>query len=282
MPNKKSSGKQDKQNKLSTNEENDYLKAKLNAEYGSQFSESSSELPEDVENQWLKNMEAFEKAHENPQYRKVYDIIGRPDFKKAATLTKKEISSELERILQLLDDHNIVIDFIADYEDKVKYRFITEELFEKEMTVVDVPGMYSCYIYEEFHPNPLLDAKDAINEIINGINKKSKAHFATWRFHENGIIDSKGHWIDSKEIDNRYTLLQNSIEVIEIDHLGEGAIELESENKAVYTNQIHYRYKMDGAPTWTEIKDTLRLELQPSEYASMWSITKMEFPGIKL
>lgn len=282
MTDKKSSGKKDPQNKLSTKEENDFLKAKLNAEHGGQFGEISSDLPGEVENQWLKNIEAFEKAHENLVYKKVYEVIGKPEFKKAEALKDHEISNELKKILKLLEDKNINIDFIGDYDGKVKYKFITEELFEEEMTVVAVPGMYSCYIYEEFHPNPLLDAQDAIEEIIDGINKKFNADYATWRFHEDGIIDSNKQVIDRKEVDKRYALLQNSIKAIEVCQLGAGKIEMESEHKAIFTNQIHYRYKMDMEKTWTEIKGTIRLELQPSSYANMWSVTKMEFPGIEI
>lgn len=264
-------------------EENELLKLKLRAEHGANFFETSDDLPPEVENEWLKHISFFEKNYADREFTTVYKSIGKPDFKKAEMLSDKEIEAELDRLLELLNQHNICLDVIGEYKDSVIYKFITEELFEEEIELHDVPGMFTHYTYEEFHPNPLLDARDAVEEIIKGLeDEKFEPKFYTWRFHENGIIDTSGQKIDADEIDKRYLLLRESIEAIKLNKLEQDKVEILSDEKAVYTGKIEYGYKMIGEKNWRKFNETLQLHLKPSQYAAMWGVTKMDFPGISL
>jgi hypothetical protein len=62
--------------------ENEFLKLKLMLEHGGQFGEmeedSNTELPPEIENQFLNNVLAFEKQFSEHKVIKVYDKIGRP------------------------------------------------------------------------------------------------------------------------------------------------------------------------------------------------------------
>ena len=135
--------------------ENDFLKLKLKAQFGDAFfMDSNADLPPEIENQFLKNMIAFEDAHANAEYTTVYESIGKPDYKPADELSAAQITAELERITAIMDEHHIALDICdGPYTDEVIYKFITEELFGQEIEKVPVFGMGCNFIYEEFHPN---------------------------------------------------------------------------------------------------------------------------------
>jgi hypothetical protein len=68
--------------------------------------------------------------------------------------------------------HNIDLDVIYELNEREIYRFITEELIEEELNVFDVPGMTSCFIYEEFYPNHEEDVKRYSIEFLDSLLKK--------------------------------------------------------------------------------------------------------------
>lgn len=134
--------------------ENEFLKLKLKAQYGDAFHmESNTDLPPEIENQFLKSMMAFEDAHAKAEFTTVYESIGRPDYRSGDELSDSEISGELERIIAILEEHNMALDICdGPYTDRLIYTFITEELFAKEIEM-GMEGMGRHFIYEEFHPN---------------------------------------------------------------------------------------------------------------------------------
>lgn len=135
--------------------ENEFLKIKLKAQYGDAFfMQTNADLPPEIENQFLKNMMAFEDAHANAALTSVYESIGKPDYQPADELDDIEVEVELKRVIAILTEHNITLD-IGDgpYPDRLIYTFITEELFGHETEMVDIDGLGSHFIYEEFHPN---------------------------------------------------------------------------------------------------------------------------------
>ena len=148
--------------------ENNLLKVKLQLEHG-MLMENGSTLSPDVENQWLKSVYAFEQQYKEAKKTKVYDRIGRPAIKKADELTAVGISEELQRLRVLMENNGIELDCICEYDDAVIYKFLTEELFEREMDDISVPGMVYHFIYEEFHPNHDYDLRRHATDFIKAI-----------------------------------------------------------------------------------------------------------------
>jgi hypothetical protein len=132
--------------------ENELLRLKLKAELGGE-SYTSGGLNPEIENEFLKNVMAFEHNFANAKPAKVYDLAGKPAFKKAADLNDEEIEIELEKITDLLSEKNIEVYFGDGYDSRTQYSFITGELFDHETTFMAMPGMTTCFDYEEFHPN---------------------------------------------------------------------------------------------------------------------------------
>lgn len=132
--------------------ENEILAMKIRAQYGGTFHAGSGLSPE-VENRFLKNVLEFEERIGKCKPVKIYDSIGRPDYIKAALLPPERVEQELARIVGLLAEKGITIDFLRPRDALFRYRFITEELFWQETWDVSFPGMMKCYLYEEFHPD---------------------------------------------------------------------------------------------------------------------------------
>lgn len=139
--------------------ENEFLKIKLQAQYGDGFfMQGDANLPPEIENEFLKNMIAFEDNSKNAEYTTVYEKIGSPIYKKASELNKEEIAEALESITLSMEEHGVSLDICdGPYPDEVIYTFITEELFEHEIEKEAMFGGGWHFIYEEFYPNDKVD-----------------------------------------------------------------------------------------------------------------------------
>ncbi len=158
--------------------ENDFLKMKLMLEQGAEFGnmDTQNQLPANVENQFLNYIMEFEKHAENPTYIKVFDKIGRPtQFKPVAEILDNEIEDEWGNLLTYLGKHNINFDVCSpNISMRELYRFVTEELFEHEMSDINIPGATSNFIYDEFYPDPVFENSNAAShECINYILQKA-------------------------------------------------------------------------------------------------------------
>ena len=129
--------------------ENEILKIKLKAQYGDAFHmETNADTPPEIENQFLKNILAFEEAHEKAEYTTVYEKIGRPSYKSLEELTEAEIEASVKNLFNLMEQQGIGLDICdGPYEDAVIYKFITEELFAHEIEKESVFGGTWNFIY---------------------------------------------------------------------------------------------------------------------------------------
>jgi hypothetical protein len=188
-PEKEAKPKDEELPKLDIHDENAFKKLKLSIEYGASFfNNSDTNLPAEIESQFLDYVTNFEKAYQNPKQISVFEKLGNPKFIPATTLNDTEISIELERIQLLMQDYGLNLDVLAEYDNQERliYTFITEELFEHIIDDMDLPGMNTCFIYEEFHPNHEYDLKRNTEDFLriffnkkNDFYKKSHSSEAT-------------------------------------------------------------------------------------------------------
>ena len=155
--------------KLSLEEENAFKRLKLNIEYGADLSKNSyGDMTPEIEAQFLDSVLKFEHAFENRKQISVFDKLGKPDFKPSKYMSDEEISSELDRILDLMHENGMALGVLADYDDEERliYDFITQELFTTEIDDLNVPGMTDHFIYEEFHPNQKYNLEGETEDFI--------------------------------------------------------------------------------------------------------------------
>lgn len=147
--------------------ENEILHLKLKAELGGELV-GTEPLPPDLENKFLKNILELEHAFANNRQVKIFDFLGKPVFTKSIELNDEEIVVALKDLCALMEGKNIALDFSDEYDARLKYTFITEELFEHETDDFEIPGLVTHYIYEEFHPNHRSDIESRAIEFIEG------------------------------------------------------------------------------------------------------------------
>ncbi len=140
--------------------ENEIKKIRLSQEFGAHLSENNKNLSPEIEGQFLDYVLNFERAYENAESIQLFDRIGRPEYRKSEDIPDTEIGEKLDRILQLLSQHNLCVDSICEVEERELYRFITEELFFEEIENMKIPGMFTRFTYEEFHPNHAYDIEN--------------------------------------------------------------------------------------------------------------------------
>ena len=160
--------------------ENELLRLQLKAETGAD-SNSLGSTPAEVENLFLKHVLEFERAYATGKQIKIFDFIGKPTHKKAKELTEQTIGDALAELTNLLTDNQIQIDYSGNYDDRTKYLFITEELFDHEIDDLSMSSkMIRHFSYEEFHPNHTLDIENRTVEFITSwFNQKlDEKHWA--------------------------------------------------------------------------------------------------------
>ena len=132
--------------------ENEILRIKIKTELGGEY-ESDESLPPELENEFLKNILAFEHRYSKIKMIKIADLLGNPTIVRAAKMNDAAIIKAYNDLEELLAQKNIVVEFTKPRDERFKYRFITEELFQHETDDMEVPGMTKYFNYEEFHPD---------------------------------------------------------------------------------------------------------------------------------
>lgn len=179
--------------------ENEVLRLKIQAQFGG-MPGSSEQLPPEIENQFLKQVLAFEESYTTKTKKvKISEMLGRPVFRKSEELNDAEFESESERLAALLNSKSISIDFIRERDDRFQYKFITEEFFEYETDLlISIPGMMHCFIYEEFHPDHEMDIENRTNEFMNAWFKR-ETEFAKF-FLSDVFIQPDGKVLSREEL----------------------------------------------------------------------------------
>jgi hypothetical protein len=207
--------------------ENDFLKMKMMLEHGAQFGgNGNGEGSPELENQFLNYIMAFEKQAVAQKTIRLFDKIGRPQhFKPVAEISDNDMDKALDELFDFLSEHGISLDVCSPNISKRElYRFTIEELFEYEMDDMDIPGLKTNFIYDEFHPDPVYDntriaTEDCINYILQNEPMEWTHHFKM------GNLRLNQHYpltIEQfKNLVNRFKLAYDSLEIerIETDNL---------------------------------------------------------------
>src|SRR4051812_28178095 len=104
--------------------ENQILRLKMQAESGAFFGHEDHELPPEVENDFLKQVQAFEDAWQHVKQVTVHELLGRPAHKPANMLTDAQLEKELQKLFDLMEAHDVYLDMIGTYDSRIIYRFI--------------------------------------------------------------------------------------------------------------------------------------------------------------
>jgi hypothetical protein len=180
--------------------ENEFLRLKLLAEHNSETN-STGNLDPKIENEFLKHIVDFENIYKNSKRVKIFDLLGKPNFKPANDLNDNALNLSLVELISLLAKNNIKVDFSGTYSNRIKYSFIIEELFDEETDDIRLPGMITHFSYEEFHPDHRSDIKERTLEFLSGWFKLSIEE-NNWYLDNNFILPDK-RTISKKQVVER-------------------------------------------------------------------------------
>ena len=215
--------------------ENDFLKMKIMLEHGANFytpSDENTYLNPEIENQFLNNIIEFEKQFQQRKTITVFDKIRRPKhFKPVNEIPDDAINAEWDALLEYMQQYGIDLSACSPkVTAKELYRFTTDELFKHETDDINIPGMVSCFIYDEFYPDYEYDnTRYAIDDCIETILCKEPLEFTPWFAKENIRLNrqAKLNQDELKEVVNTFKQKFNDIELKEISDV---ACNLQQEN----------------------------------------------------
>jgi len=257
---------------------NELLRLKVRAELGA-IPQITDNIPPEIENEFLKNMLEFESGYAEAKQIKIYELLGKPEFKLSANLNDEAIEQALEEITALLGKNLIVVDYLGTYDSRTKYRFITEELFEHETDDVNIPGLVTHFTYEEFHPNHRLDIESRTMEFISAWFNK-QLHEQPWAFAHQLIQPSGKTWTKFEIADKLKKVFANYSKFTDGQyHIEKIDFELHDSNGMGYAEGA-VKYVALGAN-----QEPLQIEGPFKLYFSLdddwWSIFYFVFPGFE-
>ena len=163
--------------------ENQFLKMKMMLEHGAQFG-SSKDLPAAIENDFLRSVMEYEKQFENGERITVFDKLGKPNqFRPVNEIADNEIDQQWITLFEFMQERGIELSVCSpNVNARELYRFTLEELFEAETDNISIPGMMTCFIYDEFHPDDKYEnARVAVEDCLHYFFDKEfffEHHFA--------------------------------------------------------------------------------------------------------
>ena len=255
--------------------ENEVIKLKLELEHGMLGMENNSSLSPELENQWLNSVYNFEQQYKNAKRVRVYDFIAQPPYLKVEDVTSEQLPAELQRLISLMKEKGIALDWLAEYDDAVIYKFITEELFDYEMDDM-MDGMMQHFTYEDFHPNHNYDLSRYTSEFINKLIE------GEWneKYDIIGLADNISfidQWYTKDAVSSIIKLFQEANSHLKLDQCEIKSIKVNLEANAAavqawiqYTDhQPHRKVKHEGP---CELDFVLEWDY--------WSISRFSLPGL--
>ncbi len=257
---------------------NESKKRELEEKYGMDFSKGESKAPPEIEGQWLNYIDRFEQQFEHAKAVTVREFIGNPSIVPLTEIPPEKLDEELERLVELMLEHEVILDFLAPTPLEEKYRFITEEFLDEEISDMRIPGMHHRYIYEEFHPNDELDIQDITHHFLGFLLEK-EPEFFKHHLAKTGVCNENGQpaTLDQvmKQINRFYEtvllFMNKSIENIRCTIDGD-----------IATAEADVEWNGLMADGIKEISHSgvASLQLRRSEYGG-WDITQFSVPGFE-
>jgi len=269
----------DEQEKLRT--ENEFMKMKLMLERGATFANGSNEheIPVEIEHLFLNNIINFEKQFDEGKRITVFEKIGKPlHFKPLSEIPISEVDKAWQELSDYLDAHGIGLDVCSPNVNNAElYRFAIEELFPHEMDDINIAGMMTCFIYDEFHPDHAYDTtRLAVDDCIRAILCKEPLQW-THYFREEGIDlnqEKKLKVDDLRSIINRFKSVYDSIDLNGVDKI-ECTVK---EKHATVSGQLAVTLIYGNQKE--ELSGNWRVEFESESEFSSWRIIAVQIPGI--
>lgn len=257
--------------------ENEFLKMKLMLERGAVFG-PAEKLPADVENEFLNHIVEFEKQAENPIQTTVFKKIGCPEhFPKVETIPEAEIDLQWQKLEQYLEEHGVNMGCCSpNVSNRELYRFTTEELFNLEVSDINIPGMICGFIYDEFYPDHKYEnTSTAIQDVMEEIFGKEELLLPPWKFRKSFTLNDFEN-LSLEDFTKMIELLRESFEKIELKKVNSTSCEIVEDRcivSGIYEAELIYGANKE-TPQGKWIVNFL--EDEPGD----WRISRIDIEGV--
>lgn len=141
------------QEQMSSEEYADYIATLLENRFledeikslGGSMSESKIDEPY-INNQFMKNILAFEEAEKAPQIPMRSLFPGDFEFPPAESMSEQEISDKLDAINDIFSSHNIEFGFAEELPDKLLYKHLVEDCIPNDMVDSSTSAGFTCVL----------------------------------------------------------------------------------------------------------------------------------------
>jgi len=265
--------------------ENELERLKIQGEFGATFFTASEGLPPEIEAEWLKNVRAFEENYAKTPIQTMRETLGNPVLTPLEQISPENVEGELEKLLGLLGTHNIAIDHDDDVPPQEIYRFLMEDLMDKEldafgsfgMGMPGVPGMVTHLIYEEYYPNHYKDIIRHCESFAERLFDRKEEYLDSEL--DDGLVFSTGQIMSKEEfVEKAKAWFANHISFTLTDlRFMKPEFSLEQQMGHVHTWLEYDAMGLDGSITNFKGPGIFYMHY----LFDYWHICGMDFPGFK-
>jgi len=148
--------------------ENEFLRMSLMAEFGGDYV-GKTPFGAEVENMFLKQIQIYQRRQHAAPKQTVYELLGKPEYNHVNDLSDKEIKKTVPILLRKLMRKRVRAVSLIGIDDKEMYRFITEDVFKKEVQIPKGTWTLVNLIYEDFYPSDRTDVTLLCHDLFNSI-----------------------------------------------------------------------------------------------------------------
>jgi hypothetical protein len=253
---------------------------KLNFEMeGAVFGYMSNDMPLDLEKQFLDNIMAFESQSKNETYMPLYKFLGEPFYLPFDVLPDEHLEREFERLNDLLQTHGVDLDFLCDYPLETKYRFITEEFMNHEISDMRIPGMVNSFIYEEFYPNHEHDLTNDTESFFRSIMNLG-SDFVSYFLSPIMEMPNRG-MVDKKMYEGRIAFFRDRFHLLRINLLEIKKVTINDLNEVTKTARVDFELDYEGIATdkYRKVSSADKGYLNFLFADDYWTINSIVFKG---
>ena len=145
----------------------------LREEFGMLHDYTDPRLSPEAQNDFLDYVLEFERQFENAERITVRERIGNPPIQPVEEIPLHMLEGAVDKLLELLFENGIVVDFMGDWDALAAYRFIAEELLDEEMDDIRIEGMISHFDAT----TPEYDVKFWVEHFVNDVFCQERMYF---------------------------------------------------------------------------------------------------------
>ena len=233
----------------------------LRDEFGMVHDYTDSRLSPEAQNDFLDYILEFERQFENAKRITVRERIGNPSIQPIEEIPLYALGEAVDKFLDLLFKHGIVVDFMGKWDDLAAYRFIIEELLDEETDDIRIEGMISHYDAT----TPEYDVQFWVEHFVHNVFWQERKYLLSG-LEKQPLFDASGRPISVVELAQKLEMLWSRLPVTK--HI---------DIRPITTRVAEDEGSVTTVVTWQDGDEQKKIEsafhLQPSPYYG-WDVVQ--------